>query len=184
MPRVQTRRCQRCLAGEPCEFQHGSKTGYNYHNCRCDVCVAGNTARVAAYRAENPELIRQHRRKSYYADVERSRAQLRASRRRHRQRRQADCRAYYEANRETVLEHQREYYAGYYTRQRGYVNDRNRRGYARRQGVGPSAVRRRWMSAEDSIVLRDDLMVLEMAFMLGRTYAAVQSRRRTLALKR
>ena len=50
--------------------------------------------------------------------------------------------------------------------------------YHRRQQRTPVTHNgRRWTAAEESIVVRDDLGLVEMAWMIGRSYAAVASRR-------
>jgi len=39
------------------KVRHGSRTAYNYYNCRCKKCRAGHALRAKQYRARKKEQI-------------------------------------------------------------------------------------------------------------------------------
>lgn len=55
--------CKRCSEGVPHEFTHG-RSGYRYHECRCDVCVEAARAHgrktSQAARERDPDRVREY----------------------------------------------------------------------------------------------------------------------------
>lgn len=189
-------KCLRCRLGEVHEIKHGH-IGYNYHGCRCSTCRAGERARKwnlsegtkERMRARAREYSREYRQRHYgkvvqkhrdYVEANREsiRASNRAKYRENPQHYREKNRAYREQNRErwTEIYGLRDYNRRPKTSEererdrlrRNAKNDRTRSAASRAGG--------RWTPAEDAIVMRPDVTITEMCFMLGRSISAVACR--------
>jgi hypothetical protein len=104
------------------------------------------------------------------------REQSRDYRERNREARREYNRDYYDRNRDTMCEQKRDYY----DENREY---HLRQGKKRRQRLGSIPSPRnysRWTPADDAIACRDGITMVEMCYLLGRSYQAVHNRRTRL----
>lgn len=146
--------------GQPHEHAHGTTTGWGYHGCRCSDCE------VAHY--------------TYQRDADRKRAsnpdRLLRNRRHLRSRRAVDPqygRSAQEAYRGPDRSRQ------YRQQNRSVINERCRTKCARIRAA-VRAERRWWTPEDDATVLREDINLTEMAYMLHRTPRAIAQRRSRL----
>jgi hypothetical protein len=145
----------------PCDFTHGTLSGYNYHRCRCDLCREAKREYDRAYREAN---------RDYFAEYERARRE--ADRERIAERR----RDWHDANREHVAEYHRDWY----DRNRYSHSVKNARRRAKRARIPGPRNGLPWTLAEDATVLRDDITIVEMCYLTGHSYGSVTGRRRRL----
>jgi hypothetical protein len=89
-------------------------------------------------------------------------------------------REYDERHREYINEQRREYRE----RHREYFNWQVRRHREKMKGIPSPRNGTRWTRAEDAIVMRDDLSLTEMCYMLGRSYDSVSYRRQFLKYRK
>ena len=178
-------------------MKHGTISGYNKGGCRCDPCreagrrqskryyeankaavVARTTAAAKRWRLENPEAdaaLRRERHKRHRA------ARNEAARRRYHADPAAASAAnkrWRERNKESLLERGRQYYEA----NKGAIAARNRK----KNEVTKASARRagaRWVEAEERIVLEGAMPMVEIAFVLGRSYESVRERRNLLLRK-
>lgn len=143
---------------------HGKRGAYQYHGCRCDECTAGNNARSKVWRDRNREKANASQRRRWAKNPDYFHAKSRRFREKHPE---AAHRRFVRWKTENV-----DYY-----RKRHRDSSRKRRTLTRNQ---PGLVTGRYNSTEDAIVMRDDLSLMQIAFMLGRTYRSVSSRRHSL----
>lgn len=183
--RNRPRRCPTCAGGQQHSFKHGL-WGYEHHGCRCEVCVAAHdlTRRVRGPRAMQhgyrgytihscrcdvcrDAYVTTRRRNREYI---RSRSEERNARARHRRAIRTD--------EEKARERKRQRESRRRTRE--YISARDARYVARLKQIPGPRNGTRWTPAEDSILNREDLTVVEQCFMLGRSYSAVLKRRQLL----
>jgi len=188
-------RCKKCRSGIDHEYTHGGTGGYayQYHQCRCEICIEGQRNRSRDYVERNRDAVAERNREYYEAHRDAIAEQKRrwhaanrdAIRKRHRE--------YNEANRDALLEQKRRYYDTHRetegARGRKYRNDPDTREYLRRQ-ARKQAQRRKsipgprnglpWTPADDAIVCDGEYSLVEMCYRLGRSYPAVSGRRGTL----
>ena len=162
MPRDSS--CKLCATGTPHDFKHGL-TGYVRHKCRCDICYSANSE----YKRERYDAKKA---KEYYL--------------RNREAARKRWQRYYQENREQIRRTSRDAY----WRDLEVARQRGREHAARNPEVKRRAQKKKhaipvthdgpWTPAEDAIVLRDDISIFEMCFMLGRSYGSVQGHRSAL----
>lgn len=143
-------------------------------------------AGVRAWYQENKERVREYNEEYRRNNLDRLRERDREDYHLNRKGRQ---REYREANAEKISEYGRDYYE----RNRKHLLDleRERRGHLKDYLKRRAAVNYQrlveeipaprggepWSATEDSIALRDDVSLIEICYMLGRSYGAVRSRR-------
>lgn len=185
--------CRKCAEGTPHSFEHGTVSGYGYHQCPCDLCVdawndyqhkwlaarPGYKARQQAlWRARNLERRRKWDReyaRKYRSDpVNRARVRQiqRESHQRNREARNAKNRELHSRRQYKTPDQVREESARYRKTQK------YRDQAARRASIPGPRNREPWTAEDDAVVIRDDISVREMCFLLGRTYNQVETRRR------
>lgn len=127
-----------------------------------------------AYRAANPERMAQQRR-TYRVNNRTLVARLSRGYHQRNQQKEADRkRAYALENREQIAERNRAYRQA----NREQVHERKRvRAKRVNEAIQPTRKGQRWSDAEDAIVVRDDVGIVEICSMLSRTYHSVMSRR-------
>lgn len=185
--------CPNCAAGEPHAFKHGV-SGYSNHHCRCDTCVdACNAARRAQYarRADHYRAVKRAREERNPGDAA---ARVHRSYIKHRQRRLAAAADYRERNKGAMRAYElarsqlpevKQARAEAYQRDKPYEQKQRQRRDAKRDAAIPVTRRYKpWTPIEDLTILRGDISLTEMAFLLGRSYAAVQVRRSNLRRQR
>jgi len=195
------RKCAQCLGGVVDHgFKHG-KSGYDYHNCRCDVCRSAKSAIVvrrhkARYQSD-PEYARRHR--QYHSEYkkrvrERDGDAVRAKDRRkyaelmtrpgarqqERERRRASAARNPRRHRNTTAaaEVNRRWRAA----NKEYLRSTRRARDAALSRVPSPNAGRPWSSQEDALVMRDDITLVEMAYLVGRSASAVIQHRKILRL--
>jgi hypothetical protein len=149
------RGCQKCAVGAPCSFTHGTRTGHDYHGCRCEVCTAAQRDRDRRRYWQNPEKFRERKRGGR---PRRIRPDGQEGRR--------------------IRDHE------YHERNRAYRLRRSHRYYANRAEIPTPRGGRPWTAADDAVVLDDELFLTEMCYLLGRSYSAVNNRRVLLRRRR
>lgn len=163
MPRV---RCRRCADGLPHDFPHGANS-YREHGCRCDICRSANTAAARAYnkrignerkRERYDPVMRRER--YYYADIDRIAARNRAYFHRNKDRLSLLAKAWRDRN-------------------PGACEAAYNRRMQKRKRVHVTRWHTAWTQEEDRIAM-SNRGVLEIAHILGRSYSAVEGRRRAL----
>ncbi len=147
------------------------------------------------YRERNRERIRKYNREYYQRNRERILEQARSYYghnresiierqynygRRHREQKREYDREYFQQNRDRITHRMCQYSYGYQQRNSDYLKRRRARNYLSRKKIPTPRKYARWTLAEDVIVMRDDITVLEICYMLGRSYAAISSRRKQL----
>lgn len=148
------------------DHAHGTTSGWGYHGCRCDECKAAHYA------------YHQARDRARMDDPKR-----RACKRNYLRRRRAEGHPAYtnhggnDSHRKTGWFAQKRHYAA---NSRDVIGGRQRERTASfRESVG--AQRKKWWSPEeDALVLREDINLTEMAYMLSRTPSAIAQRRHRL----
>jgi hypothetical protein len=183
-------RCKSCAAGIEHEFTHGA-SGYDHHGCRCNVCrdVKGK------YNRDRYDRNREARRKYNRDYRERNREAIREWHRDYRDRnREAErerWRGYYARNRDAILEQQRDYYSynrdaileqrrAYQDENREYVIRQVKKARQRLKSIPGPHNGSRWTPTDDAIVCQGDITLVQMCYLLGRSYQAVSLRRTTL----
>lgn len=166
-------KCQRCLRREAHDFRHGSASGYHYHQCRCSDCLGYVRNRVDPGKRDRDSQYRQRHR------VEIAKRQ--------RERYRSDPQAWREKY--THPDRERGRRVAYKTRRVEVEQERRLRSGPRPRGAFESKAfktieaarnsRRPWTTTEDSIAT-SPLPILEIAYLLGRTYGAVVRRRSQL----
>lgn len=149
-------------------------------------------ARKRKYYEANREAILASNRKYREANLEAILANRMANREATRAYMAAYNRKYYEANQEAILAQVREYQEvnreaiaakthDYYAANRDYLarQQAQRRQKLLREIEAPRQGQP-WTATEDAIAARPDLLVIEVCYMLGRSYQAVGARRRHL----
>lgn len=176
--------CSRCRDGLPCEFKHGVG-GYGMHRCRCEVCVSAQREKTQRWREANREKYNRQacERQRVWREKypEKSRASARAYVRRHPEKAAAQRADWRSRNKERIAENNRRWGLA----NREYVRQLNRQWrevqLPRLQAATPRTRHQaRWTLEDDAVVLRDDLPLIERAFILGRSYVAVSNRRKRL----
>lgn len=198
-------KCVRCAAGVEHEFKHGSSSGYGYHDCRCEKCQEyrrelkrrqyaadpkRSNERCAEYRNANRDKVRVAKRKYYEANrgyiIHRSTLYQQENSEKVKRQRQE----YRTNNPEKLRERNSAWHAqhpGYRTAYARLYREENPE-YARlsRRVATVDVTPRhgaRWTPEEDAVLALDDVTYLEMAYLLGRTLAAVSTRRSLLRNK-
>jgi hypothetical protein len=119
---------------------------------------------MRAWRRANPEKLREY--------AVRSRAWKRDNYEKVRETR----RRWNEANSEYYREYSREWYRA----NSEYVRETNSRYQQSRKAIAAARSYNRWTPAEDAIVMRNDITVMEISHMLQRSFASVNSRRQII----
>jgi hypothetical protein len=178
-------RCKTCASGGTHTFEHGY-TGYTRHRCRCPECVAANRAYAQKYYYANRAALRAYQNEYYHEHKEEM------ARRRELPERRARVRAY---NKEYYAEHVeeilqwhrdrnpvelREKTARYRRENEDYCRWASAKGKRRLTKDIPTPRHRSpWTPVEDSIVM-SSRSLLEMCYILGRSYSAVSHQRAKL----
>ncbi len=175
--------CTPCADGIPHNFAHGN-SGYTYHSCRCDLCEAGYRDKRERHREAarqkrqgDPEAARQVSREYYRLNKKQILKKNREHRRAHREKYLQDQRARTALMSKEDRERRRAQNRDYHERNSGYIADRRSKYCERLKRIPAPRNGSRWTAAEDSIVLRDEVSIIEQAYMLGRSYRAVAARR-------
>jgi hypothetical protein len=114
-----------------------------------------------AWMRANPETVRERNLRNYWSDPEKHRE---------------TARTYWQQHREEICEknrNSRQMHPEYYKLKRNAQRSKRKEVPASRSGQP-------WTSAEDLIVLNPELTLIEVCYMLSRTYDAVSTRRRNL----
>lgn len=74
-----------------------------------------------------------------------------------------------------------DYFQGYYQRNHEHLLQTSAERSQRRKSIPAPRNGKKWTPAEDATVMRDDLSVTEMAYLIGRSYKAVVGHRAKLA---
>lgn len=141
------RKCLRCAAGIAHTFRHGI-TGYGYHRCRCAECSAASRAETCKWRRSNPQRHHDHARTAYERVRNNPELVRQAGDR---------VRKWESRNPESLVAI------------KSRTAEKRSRARVTRRG--------NWTSAEDSVVSRTDITLLEMAYMTGRSYNSIAIRR-------
>lgn len=178
------RRCARCSAGKPCNFRHGAQHANSYHGCGCKLCLVGKSRCVRCWQGEPCGFT--HGSTGY--EYHRCRCDI--------------CTV---AHRNTARKYRRMYvdtYAAIAARARAKQTDeqraartqasqewheRNPRARAqsskrKRARDARLPVRRRgpWTPEDRATIMRDDMSMVEIAAMIGRSVVAVTSMRQSI----
>lgn len=81
---------------------HGTSSGFSYHRCRCDVCVAAKKARDRDYYERNREKVKAQTSARYYANRDDISEQRKEYRARNAEAIKRAKKAYYERNAEEI----------------------------------------------------------------------------------
>lgn len=152
--------------GAPHEHAHGTTTGWRYHGCRCAEC---ETAHYAYHRASDRKRSRTTTRRAY-------------QRNHHRAKRAEGHPAY--QNHGDPMYHAKSGWAAQkrYTTANRELRNSIARARTDRLRESVSAKPKKWWSPQDdAVVLRDDINLIEMTYLLGRTPGAIAQRRLRLS---
>jgi len=153
--------------GQPHEHAHGTTSGWSYHGCRCEPCRESHYAYRRAKdvaRASNPERLAANRRRARemrkighpsYADHGDSLT--------HSQTGWAAARRYREANRDVI-------------------NTKSREKAARLRVNVSASPKRWWTPDEDAFIQQGGVPLVQLAYHLNRTPAAIAQRRHKIAI--
>ena len=144
--------------GIPHEHAHGTTSGWSYHGCRCTAC---REAHYTYHRGRDRQRAKTPGRKSW------SRRYTRAKR--------AEGHPAYQ-NHGDLSAHSAESTKRYRVANRSRINTAAR-DKTRRLREDLRAQRRWWTPTDDRTVLRDDINLIEMAYLLGRTPSSIAQRR-------
>lgn len=138
-----------------------------------------NSIRDRRYKLTHREAMLEHQRTYREANREAYLEYQRAYREANREAKLERQRTYREANREAMLERGRAYREANREARRAAVR-RIRR--SKVEATANARVSGRYLPAEDLVVMRDDISLLEIALLLDRTYISVVGRRRKLQI--
>jgi len=105
-------RCKKCRSGIDHEYTHGGTGGYayQYHQCRCEICIEGQRNRSRDYVERNRDAVAERNREYYEAHRDAIAEQKRRWHAANRDAIRERQHEYYDANRDALLERQHEYY--------------------------------------------------------------------------
>jgi hypothetical protein len=156
-----SRTCVKCRGGVPHRFTHGV-SGYNHHLCPCSVCIWA---------------MRDYQKQQYANNRHRRIASSRAWG----QRNPEKVRAYGRERLISKHDHIRAVQKDYYARNRDYCKKQTAERSRRLQNTIPAPRSGEpWTPEQQAIVTRDDITLVEMCYLTGRSYSAVVSRRKKI----
>jgi hypothetical protein len=148
---------------------------------RVEVRRESGRERSRQYYQKNAEHGRERARQYRERNPEKAQAATRRYREQNPEKHRETARRWREQNRDDRLLYSHEWHEGNCEYER-------RQGRRRRQRLAQTIPAPRsgepWIPADDVIVMRDDIYLVEICYLLGRSYCAVKSRRRILIKRR